>query len=171
MPAHRQPGATPTEVLRQTLSAALAESGISVEDVTVTPAGSRRVLRVVVDRADETGPSLSLDDVAEASRAASDALDASDVMGGAPYVLEVSTPGVDRPLTERRQFVRNLRRLVRVTLDDGTAVEGRVQSADESLVLTVAGPTKGMTATKALEWAQVVRGQVQVEFNHDGEGG
>jgi ribosome maturation factor RimP len=110
-----------------------------------------------------------LDDVAEASRAVSQALDDSEVMGQAPYVLEVSTPGVDRPLVEQRHFARNTGRLVRVRLADGSTVDGRVQSADDRLVLTIPGPKKGMTATRELEWAEVARGAVQVEFSHKDE--
>ena len=169
MPGHRQPGSTPSEAVRDLLSAALAQTGLLLEDVTITPAGSRRVLRVVLDALDVSAPSLSLDEVADASRTVSQALDDSDVMGQAPYVLEVSTPGVDRPLVEQRHFARNRGRLVRVQLVDGSSVEGRVQTADDGLVLTVAGPKKGMTGTRALEWAEVVRGRVQVEFSRRDE--
>jgi ribosome maturation factor RimP len=155
--------------VRDVLSSALSGSDVLLEEVTVTFAGNRRVLRVVLDALDVTAPSLSLDDVAEASRAVSQALDDSEVMGQAPYVLEVSTPGVDRPLVEQRHFARNTGRLVRVRLADGSTVDGRVQSADDRLVLTIPGPKKGMTATRELEWAEVARGAVQVEFSHKDE--
>jgi ribosome maturation factor RimP len=155
--------------VRDVLSSALSPSGLLLEDVTITPAGNRRVLRVVLDALDVAAPSLSLDDVAEASRAVSQALDDSDVMGQAPYVLEVSTPGVDRPLVEQRHFARNTGRLVRVQLVDGSTVEGRVQAADDRLVLMVQGPKKGMTGAREVEWAEVSRGTVQVEFSHRDE--
>jgi ribosome maturation factor RimP len=155
--------------VRDVLSSALSRSGLLLEDVTITPAGSRRVLRVLVDAADVAAPSLSLDDVAEASRGISEALDDSDVMGQAPYVLEVSSPGVDRPLVERRHFARNVGRLVRVQLADGQTVEGRVRTADDTLVLTVQGAKKGTTGTRELTWPQVVRGTVQIEFSHRDE--
>jgi ribosome maturation factor RimP len=170
VPGHRQPGSTPTQAVRDALSPALADLGLHLEDVTLSPAGNRRVLRVVVDAADASAPALSLDDVADASRSVSDLLDQTDVLGETPYVLEVSTPGVDRPLTEPRHFRRNVGRLVRVTLTDGGSVEGRVRSADDDLVLTVAGPAKGTTSPRVLEWAQVARGHVQVEFSHRDEG-
>lgn len=170
MPGHRQPGSTP-EAVRDVLSDALSQSGLLLEDVTITPAGNRRVLRVVLDAVDVTAPSLSLDDVADASRAVSQALDDTDVMGQAPYVLEVTTPGVDRPLVEQRHFARNTGRLVLVTLVDGSSVEGRVQSAGDRLVLTVQGQKKGMTGTRELSWAEVARGAVQVEFTHRNEEG
>jgi ribosome maturation factor RimP len=159
--------------VRDALSPVLEGLGLLVEDVTSSPAGNRTVLRVLVDAAEPTAPALSLDDVAEASRAVSDALDATDLMGSRPYVLEVSTPGVDRPLTEPRHFRRNLGRLVRVDLvqaADGGTVEGRLESAAESVVLQVAGPKKGMTSQRVLEWSDVARGHVQVEFSRSDEG-
>jgi ribosome maturation factor RimP len=156
--------------VRDVLSPALHGIGLLLEDATITPAGNRRVLRVVVDAAETTAPALSLDDVAEASRTVSQVLDESDVMGHQPYVLEVSTPGVDRALTQQRHFARNVERLVRVVLVDGETVLVRVKSADDTLVLQVAGARKGTTETCVLEWPQVARGQVQVEFSRSEEG-
>ncbi len=107
-----------------------------LEDVAVTPAGRRRVVKVLLDRdladvdtvTEPTAP-LSLDEVADATRLVSEALDASDVMGEQPYTLEVSSPGVGRPLTEPRHFRRNVGRLVTVD-HDGGEVTGRVTAAD-----------------------------------------
>ncbi|HEY4463298.1 MAG TPA: ribosome maturation factor RimP [Streptosporangiaceae bacterium] len=86
--------------------------GMDLESVKVTTAGRRRLLRVVVD----SDHGLSLDDAAVASRELSATLDASDVMGDMPYTLEVSSPGVDRPLTQPRHWRRAVGRLVRVAL-------------------------------------------------------
>ena len=169
MPGHRQPGVTPAQAVRDALSPALTGIGLLLEDLTLTPAGNRRVLRVVVDAAEASAPALSLDDVAEASRTVSQVLDESDAMGQQPYVLEVSTPGVDRALTEPRHFARNVGRLVQVVLADGGSVQGRVASSGDTLVLQVAGP-KGTTDTRELSWPQVARGQVQVEFSRTDEG-
>src|SRR5690606_26022745 len=127
---------------------------------TISPAGKRRVLRVVVDAAEADAPALSLDDLADVSRSVSELLDETDVLGESPYVLEVSTPGVDRPLTERRHFARNVGRRVTVVLADGSAVEGRVQTAGDELVVTTQGAAKGTTTSRVLDWAQVVRGHV-----------
>ena len=89
----------------------IGELGLIIEDVAVTPAGKRRLVRIWLDRdlsgldpADDSSPvdPLSLDEVAEATRAISIALDASDATGDAPYVLEVGSPGVDRPLHDVR---------------------------------------------------------------------
>jgi ribosome maturation factor RimP len=84
--------------------------GMDLESVKVTTAGRRRLLRMVVD----SDGGVSLDDAALASRELSVKLDASDVMGDLPYTLEVSSPGVDRPLTEPRHWQRAVGRLVRV---------------------------------------------------------
>jgi ribosome maturation factor RimP len=89
--------------------------GMDLESVKVTTAGRRRLLRMVVD----SDGGVSLDDAALASRELSVKLDASDVMGDMPYTLEVSSPGVDRPLTEPRHWQRAVGRLVRVPLTAG----------------------------------------------------
>lgn len=139
-------------------------AGLVLEGVTITPAGKRRVVRVVVDLQDDEAGSLDLDQVAEVARAVSDALDASDVLGGHPYVLEVSTPGVDRPLTERRHWSRARRRLVSVTLLGAGAgeVTGRVTAVDdEGVVLSTDD------GERALAWASLGAGRVQVEFRRD----
>jgi ribosome maturation factor RimP len=137
------------------LAPVVAGQGLDLEDVTVSPAGRRRVLRVVVDR----DGGVSLDHVAQVSQAVSAWLDAEDVMGSRPYVLEVTSPGVDRPLTEARHWRRAQSRLVRVTLRDGREVAGRVVGADESAVaLDVGGQERWFP------YAEIGPGRVQVEF-------
>ncbi|GII60535.1 hypothetical protein Skr01_06200 [Sphaerisporangium krabiense] len=132
-----------------------AMEGLDLEGVTITPAGKRRVLRVIVDG----DGGVSLDQLADVSKLASKALDESDVMGGGPYVLEVTSPGVDRPLTEPRHWRRARGRLVKADLRDGTTVEGRVLSAlDAGVKLSVDG------ATRLLAWDELAKGRVQVEF-------
>ena len=93
---------TAPEAIKELLEPVVESAGYDLEDVTVTPAGKRSLLRVVVDADD----GVSLDDVATVSRTVSAALDTSDVMGSGPYVLEVTSPGVDRPLTEPRHWRR-----------------------------------------------------------------
>jgi ribosome maturation factor RimP len=165
------------DAVRDVLAPVLAQLQLQLDDVAVSSAGSRRLLRVVVDVSDEAVdraladvasapvPGLSLDDVADASRAVSQALDDSDVMGDTPYVLEVTTPGVERALTSPGQFRRNVRRKVAVTLADGTQVTGRVEGADDELRLRVDGAKKGMTSSRTYAWVDVVRGVVQVDFS------
>jgi ribosome maturation factor RimP len=152
-------GTTSTDDVRAVAEAAVGSAGLVLEDVTVTPAGRRRVLRVVVDLPDDRLGGVPVEAVEDAARALSAALDDSDVMGGAPYVLEVSSPGVDRPLTERRHWLRARGRLVVVTLAEGDPVTGR---------LTEAGDDGVVVDGRLLGWDVVRRGRVEVEFNRPG---
>ena len=107
----------------------IAAAGMDLESVRVTAAGRRRLLRVVVD----SDQGVSLDDAATISRELSVALDAVAVMGDFPYTLEVSSPGVDRPLTDYRHWRRAVGRLVQVTVTDSGGVQpmsGRISAAD-----------------------------------------
>ena len=141
--------------LLQLLEPAVTETGFDLEDVTVSPAGKRRVVRVVVDR----DGGVDLDDVAEVARAVSDLLDADpDLLQGA-YVLEVTSPGVDRPLTQPRHWRRAQGRLVTATLADET-VTGRVtDSTDTDVTLDVDG------SPRTLLQAEITKAVVQVEFS------
>jgi ribosome maturation factor RimP len=133
---------------------AVAAAGMDLESVRVSVAGRRRLLRVVVD----SDRGVSLDDAAEVSRDVSAALDATDVMGDMPYTLEVSSPGVDRPLTEPRHWRRAAGRLVRVKTDAGK-VQGRVLAADaDGVTLDVDG------AGHRYGYGDLGAGAVQVEF-------
>ena len=151
--------------LTELLEPVVAGAGFDLEALTVSAAGKRSVVRVLVDK----DGGVTLDDVADVSRVLSDALDAADdadpSLLGPSYVLEVSSPGVDRPLTEPRHWRRNASRLVIATLADGSTVQGRVLRADDAqVVLDVAGDER------ALPHAELVKGVVQVEFNRpDGQ--
>lgn len=142
------------------LAPVVAGAGLVLEGVTITPAGRRRVVRVVVDLSDDATGSVDLDEVAATARAVSDALDASDVLGGHPYVLEVTSPGVDRPLTERRHWSRARGRLVLAALSGGGEVTGRVVDVSDEGVLLRVGDDES-----ALAWERLGRGTVQVELN------
>src|SRR5437763_17207343 len=114
----------------------IAAAGMDLESVRVSAAGRRKLLRVVVD----SDRGVSLDDAAAISRKLSAALDATPVMGDFPYTLEVSSPGVDRPLTDPRHWRRAVGRLVQVTAADAGSISGRVLAADaEGVTLDVAG--------------------------------
>lgn len=106
-------------------------AGLDLETVTVQPAGKRRVVRVVVDK----DGGITSDELVEASQQVSRALDDADAMGSGAYTLEVTTPGVDRPLTEPRHWRRATARLVRVPLAEGDEVRGRVVTADDQGVV------------------------------------
>ena len=145
-----------TDRLRPVVEAA----GCDLESLSVKAAGRRTVVRVLVDK----DGGVTLDDVASVSRALGDALDAADDAAPGPlaaaYVLEVSSPGVDRPLTEPRHWRRNAGRLVTVTRRDGTPLTGRVVAADDAgITLEVDG------AEHTLAYPDVLSGAVQVEFS------
>ena len=143
------------ERVRAVVAPVVAAAGLDLEDLSVTAAGRRRLLRIGVDR----DGGVSLDDVALVSKRLSQALDETDVMGGQPYVLEVGSPGVDRPLTEHRHWRRAVGRLVEVSLADGTAVTGRVLAVEtDGAVLDVPG------GDRRVALGQVRRARVQVEF-------
>ena len=143
--------------LRSVLEPVVTAAGFDLEDVTVTAAGRRNVVRVVVDR----DGGIDLDAVADVSRVVSEALDAGDVTGNAPYTLEVTSPGVDRPLTEPRHWRRAAGRLV-----TAGSLTGRVVAADDDVVtLDVAGEER------MVPYADLGPGRVQVEFNRPDEAG
>lgn len=144
--------------LARLLEPILTEVGFDLEALEVTPVGKRRLVRVVVD----SDNGVDLDLVGEVSQTISSTLDATDVMGQSPYVLEVTSPGVDRPLTEPRHWRRARGRLVRAPLTAGGQVQGRVTHADESGVTL---DVDGQIRTYA--FSDLGRGRVQVEFRHD----
>ncbi len=134
----------------------LSGLGLDLEAVELTPAGKKRVLRVAVDK----DGGVTLDDIAEATRAVSDEIDGDDLMGEQAYTLEVTSRGVERPLTEPRHWRRNHDRLVRVSLSDGDQVTGRVGDSDDAgVTLDVSG------AERRLSYDDVAKALVQIEFN------
>jgi ribosome maturation factor RimP len=145
--------------LRAIVEPVVVGIGHDLEELTLTRAGRRYVVRVMVD----ADGGINLDGVAVVSRAVSDALDEAEESGGellnGEYQLEVSSPGVDRPLTLPRHWRRNVGRLVTVAVD-GTALTGRLTGADDAgVVLDVDGTSRELTH------AQLGPGRVQIEFN------
>lgn len=157
------------EQIERELADPLRALDLDVEAVELTPAGKRRILRIAVDG--DRG--VTLDDVADATRRVSEVLEASDsiqaAMGEMPFTLEVTSRGVDRPLTLPRHWRRNADRLVKVSLTDGETLTGRIgTSTDSAVVLEVEG------STREIGYDQVAKAVVQVEFNrkkHDATDG
>jgi ribosome maturation factor RimP len=142
--------------LEAALGPALGGLGVDLERIEISRAGRRRVLRVVVDR----DGGVDLDAVADVSRTVSAVLDADDLMGADPYVLEVTSPGVDRPLTQPRHWRRATGRTVRAEVRGAAPVTGRVLTADADGV----DLDTGGAAPTRLAYAAVARARVQVEF-------
>jgi len=142
--------------INEVLGDPLAALDLDLEAVELSPAGRSRMLRIAVDK----DGGVTLDDIAEATKAVSSALDESDLMGETAYTLEVTSRGVDRPLSEPRHWRRNHDRLVKATLSDGSQLTGRVgASDDDGVTLEVSG------AERRLAYGDIVKALVQVEFN------
>jgi ribosome maturation factor RimP len=158
------------ERIEAELAAPLGDLGLDLEAVELSSAGRRSVLRVAVDR----DGGVTLDDVADATRAVSACLDSSETMGEQPYTLEVTSRGVDRPLTQPRHWRRNHDRLVRVTRTDGSVLLGRVVGHDEDpdggAELLVEDPPQDGDAVR-VPYAEVARALVQIEFNRRSQEG
>jgi ribosome maturation factor RimP len=153
---------TQSERLRALLEPLAGKAGLELEEIKVSAAGRRRQLLVVVD-SDE---GVRLDTVAALSRAASEALDASDVMGDTEYVLEVTSPGTDRPLTEPRHFRRNTGRLVRLQLKERGELIARIMGVDDAgLELEVPGIKGRKPKPARADFAEIVRARVEIEFS------
>jgi ribosome maturation factor RimP len=158
-PRQAVPGGSPEMEGRiaDVIGPVIAAAGMDLESARLSAAGRRRLLRVVVD----SDRGVSLDDAAAISRQLSAALDAAPVMGDFPYTLEVSSPGVDRPLTDPRHWRRAVGRLVQVTAADAGPISGRVLAADaDGVTLDVAGDHR------RFGYAALGAGAIQVEFGH-----
>ncbi len=146
------------EQVIELLDGEFARVGYEVEDVTITHSRPPRV--TVIADSDE---GLDLDAVATLSRLASTALDVVDT-DFAPYVLEVTSRGVDRPLTSEKHFRRARGRKVEVALADGASVTGRLgQTADGVVHLVV--PAGKDFEVRGLRVDEISKAIVQVEFS------
>lgn len=152
--------AATNQALAAVVAPIVEAAGAYFEGVKVTPAGRRSMVRVVVDDPD----GLTLDRVATISRAVSQALDDSNAMGESPYVLEVTSPGVSRPLTLPRHWAGARGRLVLVQLRSGSQLLGRVQESSQ-LDATLAGEGEPVV----VKFEDVSRAVVQVEMSRISE--
>ena len=151
--------AASVEIIRRALIDALTTVGVDLEDLQITTAGRREVVRVVVDR----DGGIDLDLIADISRQVAELLDnsplADEIVG--TYVLEVSSPGTDRPLTEEKHWRRAERRLVEATLADDSVVTGRIVRTDAGVVEIEQADGE----VRAVPLSSLRRGLVQLEFS------
>jgi ribosome maturation factor RimP len=146
----------PKDRLLTLLRKPLRDQGLEVEDVEVSSAGRRKLVRVLVDK----DGGVTLDEIAAATTAVGDTLDSSDVLDDSPYTLEITSPGVDRPLTHPRHWRRNLQRLVVVKRSDGSSCTGRiVEAGDTAAVVEVDG------TRQSIAYSDVTSARIEVEFN------
>jgi ribosome maturation factor RimP len=152
------PMADTRDRLAEELTAPIGALGLDLEAVDLSSAGKRRILRVAIDK----DGGVTMDDIADATREVSRVLDETDLMGKQHYTLEVSSPGVERPLTLPRHWRRNVGRLVKVTLGEGDPMIGRITESDDGgAVLDVEG------TERRLDYAEVKKAKIQIEFKKE----
>ena len=142
------------------ITPALHKAGYFLEDVNLVSPGQHRIVTVIVD-----GESaLNLDQVTVASKLVSELLDEATFMGETPFTLEVTSPGIDRPLTLPRHFAKNVDRLLKVTKSDGVVVTGRILANTDSDV-TLSVTEKKDVKEIVISLGDIKRAQVEIEFN------
>jgi ribosome maturation factor RimP len=150
--------------ISELVTPALTQAGYFLEDINIVTPGQHRIVTVIVD-----GESaLNLDQVTVASKLVSELLDEATFMGETPFTLEVTSPGIDRPLTLPRHFAKNVTRLLKVVKSDGEVVTGRIAAnTDSDVTLTVT--EKKSTSEVVISIADIKRATVEIEFNRKDE--
>ena len=144
------------EEISAAITPALSDLGFYLEDITITSAGRRSMLTVIVDG----DTHLSLDQVTVATKAVSEIVENIQSLGQAPFTLEVTSPGLDRPLTKPRHWRKNIDRLVKIVLLDGKEIKGRVKDATE------------ISATideQVIKFSDIKRATLEIEFKQVGK--
>ena len=146
--------------ISELVTPAVSDLGFYLEDIHIATPGNHRIVTCIVDG----DISLNLDQVTSVSRVISELLDEAAFMGETPFTLEVTSPGVDRPLTQPRHFAKNVDRLLKIVKLDGSEVTGRILSnTDQDVTLTVTVKKETVKQTVAL--ADIKRAVVEIEFN------
>jgi ribosome maturation factor RimP len=147
------------EQVTQAIAPAIEAAGFYLEDVQVLSPGRRRTITCIVDGEE----SLNLDQVTSASKIIAEILDTASFLDETPFTLEVTSPGVDRPLTQPRHWRKNETRLVRIILINGDIVEGRIQGSDETSVQVL---TSGKIQNEVtVQFSDIKRALIEIEFN------
>ncbi|MDO9484647.1 MAG: ribosome maturation factor RimP [Actinomycetota bacterium] len=154
--------AASVKVIRAGIEPLVSAAGVDLEDLQIQQAGRREIVRVVIDR----DGGVDIDLIAEMSRQISEALEVEQLNSefAGTYVLEVSSPGIDRPLTEVKHWRRAHDRLVEAQLRDGSTVIGRITAVTDADITLEVAQGKASTST-TLPLSAVELGRVQVEFN------
>ena len=120
------------EQVAAVITPAIQALGFYVEDISITSAGRRSMLTVIVDG----DTNLSLDQVTVATKAISEIVENLPTLGNNPFTLEVTSPGLDRPLTKPRHWRKNKDRLIKIVLNDGKEITGRIkESTDDEVIV------------------------------------
>ena len=144
------------EEISAAITPALSDLGFYLEDITITSAGRRSMLTVIVDG----DTHLSLDQVTVATKAISEIVENIQSLGQAPFTLEVTSPGLDRPLTKPRHWRKNIDRLVKIVLFDGKEIKGRVKNATE---------ISATVDEQVVKFSDIKRATLEIEFKQVGK--
>jgi ribosome maturation factor RimP len=121
--------------LNEDISAAIRPiieaTGNYLEELTITSAGKVKILTVIVD----SDSHLNLDQITAVTKEISEVIEALQELGDSAFTLEVTSPGIDRPLTKPRHWRKNFDRLVKITMTSGQDIQGRIGEATETTVL------------------------------------
>jgi ribosome maturation factor RimP len=139
------------EDISAAITPALEALGFYLEDVTITSAGRRSMLTVIVDG----DTHLSLDQVTSATKAIGEIVESVQSLGETPFTLEVTSPGLDRPLTKVRHWQKNINRLVKVVLQDGSEIKGRIKDVNE---------VSAVVDEENINYSDIKRATLEVEF-------
>ncbi|MFM7451205.1 MAG: ribosome maturation factor RimP [Actinomycetota bacterium] len=148
--------------LNELLAPVVKASGLLLEEIKVIPVGRSRIISVMVDHEERN---LNLDEVAASSRVISEILENYSQLGDNPFTLEVTSPGVDRPLVKAYQWKKNLGRLISIVKVDGEKLIGRLKSLDfDSASLEV------KSGKVSILFSDIKRATVEIKFNRiDGD--
>jgi len=144
------------EDISDAVTPALSALGFYLEDVTITSAGRRSMLTIIVDG----DTHLSLDQVTSATKAIGEIVESIQSLGETPFTLEVTSPGLDRPLTKPRHWRKNIDRLVKIVLLDGKEVKGRIKAASEN---------SAIVDESEIKFSDIKRASLEVEFKQVGK--
>jgi ribosome maturation factor RimP len=136
------------------ITPAIESLGFYLEDINITSAGKRSMLTVIVDG----DTHLSLDQVTVATKAISEIVENLPTLGNNPFTLEVTSPGLDRPLTKPRHWRKNQDRLIKIILNDGKEINGRIKDSTESSVTV---------DEHVINYADIKRATLEIEFKKD----
>jgi ribosome maturation factor RimP len=150
--------------LLELLTPAVENAGFFLDEVQITSPGNHRTVICVVDGIKP----LNMDEVTSVSRVISEILDQAPVMGEEAFTLEVTSPGVDRPLTLPRHWTKNLTRLIKITLNDGNVITARLNEFNDSHAQLVEN-IKGRMKNHEIAFADIKRAVVEIEFNRKDE--
>ena len=144
------------EEISAVITPELAKLGFYLEDITITTAGKRSMLTVIVDG----DTHLSLDQVTAATKAIGELVENIQSLGDSPFTLEVTSPGIDRPLTKPRHWHKNIDRLVKIVLQDGKEFKGRIKSATD---------TTATVDQVGINFSDIKRATLEIEFKQVGK--